>query len=211
MIKAFSVFNLSTITSSIHISKLIDLLAKEISLINKHTLNKSDKDSKRYVHDFLSLTKFKLNEEEESRKMKLEKEDNNINTKVEISFLSMALYNEKRSIINQPNSILDFNVSINKLNHNHEMLFECKSMLRETKYSISSIYTFNSNKNMNTKSLYPYTPNVNSFDIRIKKGFKAYLNELGITKDMLAFIKYLALDKEQRLYKKWLEDITVLL
>lgn len=207
MIKSILCFHLSTISSSMYISKLIDLITKEINVINKYTRNNDkDKESKHHVNDFLSSTQFKLKESEDSRKITLEKKDED--NKVAISFLSTSLFNDKRSLITQPNIIMDFNVSIEKNTNNREMIFECRSMLKEAKYSILSIYTFNKNA---SKPLYPYSPNVNSFDIGMKKGFQSLLFEQGITKDMVRLIKYLALEKEQRLYKKWLEDIKSLI
>lgn len=50
-------------------------------------------------------------------------------------------------------------------------------------------------------------PDFVSLDEEIQKGLSEYLINTGLDQPTVAFIEVMAMDKEQRLYMKWLQDI----
>lgn len=42
---------------------------------------------------------------------------------------------------------------------------------------------------------------------RLQTGLQEYLRGFGITEELATFIEHVSLDKEQRLYIKWLNDV----
>lgn len=58
------------------------------------------------------------------------------------------------------------------------------------------------------KPVETYTgPDFNSLDERLQSEFNDFLSSMGINEELAAFINVLAQDKDQRLYKKWLESV----
>jgi len=50
-------------------------------------------------------------------------------------------------------------------------------------------------------------PEFNTLDERLKTGLQDYLKSFGITEELAVFIEHVSLDKEQRLYMKWLKTL----
>jgi complement component 1 Q subcomponent-binding protein len=50
-------------------------------------------------------------------------------------------------------------------------------------------------------------PDFNSLDERLQAEFNDFLSSLGINEELASFINVLAQDKDQRLYKRWLENV----
>jgi complement component 1 Q subcomponent-binding protein len=50
-------------------------------------------------------------------------------------------------------------------------------------------------------------PNFNSLDERLQSEFSDFFASLGINEELMSFINVLSLDKDQRLYLKWLKNL----
>ena len=58
-----------------------------------------------------------------------------------------------------------------------------------------------------SRSNYFYSgPDYHSLDPSLKKALNDYFTELGINGELANFIDAVALDKDQKIYLKWLED-----
>lgn len=50
-------------------------------------------------------------------------------------------------------------------------------------------------------------PDFVSLDESIQKGLSSYMLDMGIDQQTTAFIEVMSIDKDQRLYMKWLQDV----
>lgn len=50
-------------------------------------------------------------------------------------------------------------------------------------------------------------PDFNTLDERLQTSLVEYLKAVGVNEEVAAFIEHVSLDKEQRLYMKWLKDV----
>lgn len=58
-----------------------------------------------------------------------------------------------------------------------------------------------------TRSNYFYSgPDYHSLDPSLKKPLNDYFNELGINSELANFIDAVSIDKDQKLYLRWLEE-----
>lgn len=50
-------------------------------------------------------------------------------------------------------------------------------------------------------------PDFNTLDERLQTALVEYLKSVGVNEEVAAFVEHVSLDKEQRLYMKWLKDV----
>jgi len=50
-------------------------------------------------------------------------------------------------------------------------------------------------------------PDFSSLDERVQTGLQEYLTSLGINEHVASFVEVMSLDKDQRLYMRWIEDV----
>ncbi len=64
------------------------------------------------------------------------------------------------------------------------------------------------NDYINQKATDAYTgPSFNSLDERLQSEFTDFMTSLGINEELMSFMNVMSVDKDQRLYLKWLKNI----
>lgn len=173
--------------------------------------------------EFIKSSGFTLLESPENAEIKLVK---NLGDKiVEIKYQASELANEdeegdamdeegkddkspeKES--NTAKSRADFNVVV-KRSDGSGMIFTCSSESAEM-----NIFNVTYSKKVDdlmkedsTKNVIPYLgPSFENLDEKVQKAFYEYLESLGLSDKLLAFIECSSIDKEQRMYMDWLQSI----
>jgi hypothetical protein len=83
----------------------------------------------------------------------------------------------------------------------------------DTSYEFNSVqYSDNVNQlyenYTNQKLIDNYTgPSFDTLDERLQSEFTDFFNSLGINEELMSFMNVLSVDKDQRLYSKWLKDV----
>ncbi len=107
-------------------------------------------------------------------------------------------------------NMADFSVYI-KLKADTGLIFDCTT--NETQISINNVqYTEELSKMSKTsrwERSYSYYsgPDFQSLDERLQTGIHEYLQSFGINEHLASFVEVMSLDKDQRLYMAWLENV----
>lgn len=105
----------------------------------------------------------------------------------------------------------DFTVFITNANGNKGMVVEATSM--DTEIAFNSILCSENMKTVKAmqrfeRSLTEYNgPDFTTLDERIQTSLTEYLEGYGINEHLAAFVECMSLDKDQRLYMRWLEKL----
>ena len=112
----------------------------------------------------------------------------------------------------QPNeNYCDFTVYIRDANSNKGMVVEATSM--DTEIAFNNVLVADDMKSvMNMprfeRSMNEYNgPDFTTLDERIQTSMTEYLEGYGINEHLAAFVEVMSLDKDQRLYMNWLNNV----
>ena len=109
------------------------------------------------------------------------------------------------------NNMVEFSVVIRRDGSETGLLFDCASS--ETEISISNVaHSDQISKDVKTarfeRNFCTYNgPDFNSLDERLQAGLSEFLQAHGIDEHLAAFVEVMSLDKDNRLYMQWLEDM----
>jgi complement component 1 Q subcomponent-binding protein, mitochondrial len=105
----------------------------------------------------------------------------------------------------------DFTVYVRKVGEERGMYFECASVNSEINISYCQLTNnVEEHKKINRieRGVTGYNgPEFESIDERLHTSFMELLRSFGINEELAIFIEHVSLDKEQRLYMKWLQDM----
>src|SRR5690348_15904670 len=105
----------------------------------------------------------------------------------------------------------EFSVRVIKKGGKNGLLVDASSM--DTSFEFNSIqYSEDVNAlltdYLNQKPVDSYTgPAFNSLDERLQSEFTAFLTNLGVNEELMSFMNVMSVDKDQRLYHKWLKNL----
>eukprot|EP00825_Cyclidium_porcatum_P017102 TRINITY_DN1992_c0_g3_i3.p1 TRINITY_DN1992_c0_g3~~TRINITY_DN1992_c0_g3_i3.p1 ORF type:complete len:280 (-),score=62.64 TRINITY_DN1992_c0_g3_i3:250-1089(-) len=105
----------------------------------------------------------------------------------------------------------DFTVAIQKENQKNGIIYECSTY--DSELTIHNINIVPAVEDYLKKSRYDKLsvdyngPEYQTLDERLQTALLDHLKSFGVNEEVTAFIEHLSLDKEQRLYIKWLGDI----
>lgn len=105
----------------------------------------------------------------------------------------------------------EFMIRVIKKGSNNGLLVDASSMdtsfeFNTVQYSedVNALY----NDFINQKAVDNYTgPSFNSLDERLQSEFTDFFTSLGINEELMSFMNVLSVDKDQRLYLKWLKNV----
>jgi hypothetical protein len=105
----------------------------------------------------------------------------------------------------------EFTIRVIKKGAKNGLLVDASSMdtsfeFNTVQYSedVSALFT----DYMNQKSVDIYTgPAFNSLDERLQSEFTEFFGSLGINEELMSFMNVMSVDKDQRLYHKWLKNL----
>ncbi len=105
----------------------------------------------------------------------------------------------------------EFSVRIIKKGAKSGLLLDASSMDTSFEFNtiqfhedVNSLY----NDYINQKTVDIYTgPAFNSLDERLQSELTDFLTSIGINEDLMAFMNVMSVDKDQRLYLKWLKNV----
>jgi complement component 1 Q subcomponent-binding protein len=119
---------------------------------------------------------------------------------------------EEREDVYGGENMCDFSVYVQSpTDENSGMIFDC--VTHDTEVSVNNVqYTTELSK---MKSLsrwergynYYAGPDFSSLDERLQTGLAEYLQAHGVNEHLAAFVEVMSLDKDQRLYMSWLDDV----
>ena len=107
-------------------------------------------------------------------------------------------------------NMADFSVYI-KLKDDTGLIFDCTT--NETEVSINNVMHTKELSKMSKVSRWERNynhyagPDFSSLDERVQTGLQEYLQSFGINEHLASFVEVMSLDKDQRLYMQWLEDV----
>jgi hypothetical protein len=110
-----------------------------------------------------------------------------------------------------PENMTEFIVRIIKKGGKSGLLIDASSI--DTSYEFNSIqYSEDVNTlhtdYVNQKTVDNYTgPAFNTLDDRLQTEFNEFFSSLGINEELMSFLNVLSVDKDQRLYLKWLKNM----
>ena len=105
----------------------------------------------------------------------------------------------------------DFTVLITEANGKNGLVVEATSM--DTEIAFNTVLVTDSMQKIKAmpkfeRSIQEYNgPDFTTLDERIQTSMTEYLEGFGINEHLAAFVECMSLDKDQRLYMKWLEDV----
>lgn len=120
-------------------------------------------------------------------------------------------YNNIIYFILVPENMTEFTVRVIKKGGKNGLLVDASSM--DTSFEFNSVqYADDVNglytDYMNQKSVDFYTgPAFNSLDERLQSEFTDFLTSVGINEELMSFMNVMSVDKDQRLYLKWLKSV----
>jgi complement component 1 Q subcomponent-binding protein len=107
----------------------------------------------------------------------------------------------------------DFTVYITQANSKKGLVVEATSM--ETEIQINNVLCSNEISRLRAlprfeRSMQEYNgPDFTTLDERIQTSLTEYLEGFGVNEHLAAFVECMSLDKDQRLYMKWLSDLKI--
>jgi complement component 1 Q subcomponent-binding protein len=105
----------------------------------------------------------------------------------------------------------DFTVLISDLQQKKGMIVEATSIDSEVTFNnvmMSNDLTRDANLNRFDRQMNHYSgPDFSTLDERIQTAITEYLSGFGIDEHLCAFVECITLDKDQRLYMKWLSGL----
>lgn len=110
-----------------------------------------------------------------------------------------------------PENMTEFIVRITKKGSKSGLLIDASTI--DTGFEINNLtYSENVNEDytniINQKVNDSYGgPSFTTLDERLQSEFTEFLNSLGINEELMSFINVLSVDKDQRLYLKWLKNV----
>ncbi|KAM3136646.1 hypothetical protein pb186bvf_011282 [Paramecium bursaria] len=114
----------------------------------------------------------------------------------------------------QPQDYADFTVYLTKSNGS-TLVYECSSFGSEIQINgVSITKDVQAHKKIPTyqRGLDSYEgPEFSTLDERLQQNLLEYLKNFGVNEELAAFIEHYSLDKEQRLYMRWLEQLKTFL
>ena len=105
----------------------------------------------------------------------------------------------------------DFSVFISESGSKRGMMVEATTM--DTEISFNNVVCCEDIEKMRNmprfeRSLQEYNgPDFSTLDERIQSSITEYMEGFGVNEHLAAFVECMSLDKDQRLYMKWLEDV----
>ena len=105
----------------------------------------------------------------------------------------------------------DFTVLITEANGKNGMVVEATSM--DTEIAFNTVLVTDQMPKIKAmpkfeRSIQEYNgPDFTTLDERIQTSLTEYLEGFGINEHLAAFVECMSLDKDQRLYMKWLKDV----
>lgn len=110
-----------------------------------------------------------------------------------------------------PNDFCDFNVYVQRDGEKNALVAECTSYEGEVNINyINSIQSIEGHRKLSkfdrSHEYYP-GPEFSTLDERLQTTFLEYLRGFGINEELSVFVEHLSLDKEQRLYMRWLKNV----
>eukprot|EP01017_Pseudomicrothorax_dubius_P025848 TRINITY_DN2836_c0_g1_i1.p1 TRINITY_DN2836_c0_g1~~TRINITY_DN2836_c0_g1_i1.p1 ORF type:complete len:250 (+),score=95.07 TRINITY_DN2836_c0_g1_i1:138-887(+) len=109
----------------------------------------------------------------------------------------------------QPGDYADFTVYLRREGEKNSLVVECTSFDSEINVNyINVIPDVEAHRKLSrfdrSQAYYP-GPEFNSLDERVQTSFIEYIRGYGINEELAVFVEHVSLEKEQRLYMKWLE------
>ena len=107
----------------------------------------------------------------------------------------------------------DFTVYITEANNKNGLVVEATSM--DTEIAFNTILVTDQMQRIKAmpkfeRSIQEYNgPDFTTLDERIQTSLTEHLEGYGINEHLAAFVECMSLDKDQRLYMKWLNDVKV--
>ena len=105
----------------------------------------------------------------------------------------------------------EFTVRVIKKGGKNGLLVDASSM--DTSFEFNTVQYADDvnglyNDYMGQKSVDFYTgPAFNSLDERLQSEFTDFLTSVGINEELMSFMNVMSVDKDQRLYLKWLKNV----
>ena len=169
------------------------------------------------IETFLNESGFRFNETETGLEMTLTKEVGD--KTVEIVFdARQPLPDDQPEEEKEPEeyegpseNYCDFTVFITEANGKRGLVVDATTM--DTEISVNNVQCTDDIKKMRQmprfeRSLQVYNgPDFSTLDERIQSSLSEYLEGFGINEHLAAFVECMSLDKDQRLYMKWLSDV----
>ncbi len=177
----------------------------------------AEKESSQEFNDsFLSKTSWKFSAPEDSTKITLEKTVDNKKITVVYSAKAPNYQNEEEIQENQENeeemnesNYLEFMVLVDSLKGN-QLVIELVTI--DGEITVNNIFPtkmgeeYTKNKTLSFISAEYNGPLFESLDENLQDKMLGFLNSLGINEDLAVFIESTAVEHEQTLYVKWLEN-----
>jgi complement component 1 Q subcomponent-binding protein len=110
-----------------------------------------------------------------------------------------------------PENMTEFTVRVIKKGAKNGLLVDASSM--DTSFEFNTVQyaedvTALFNDYINQKSVDFYTgPAFNSLDERVQSEFTDFMTSLGVNEELMSFMNVMSVDKDQRLYLKWLKSV----
>ncbi|KRW98390.1 Mitochondrial glycoprotein [Pseudocohnilembus persalinus] len=216
LLNAKPTFNFSTLEE---IEKSKGKLFKAVDREYKFEQDNFQKDES--IEEFLQQRNLKLVEQEDSIYIDLISEQDG--HQVTVSFQSRSPYEEgaeEEEVEQQQQQqeeempyqdYCDFTVYIQKKGEGKALAYECSSQDSEINvHAVNLVSDINAHKYQNRfeRITQQYVgPDFNTLDERLQTGFIEYLKSVGVDEELAAFVEHVSLDKEQRLYAKWLGEL----
>ena len=208
---AMTMMNNRCFSTSAAASKLAKALDKELQYEKENYAQLED------TANFLDESGFDFFEDKEGLNCYLRKEVDG--RKVEVQFSARQPppepegdeQQEHEGDMYDESNLCDFSVYIHRPGSEKGLIFDCST--NETEISISNVmFTSEISKMRDTHRFernfnYYNGPDFSSLDERLQAGLSEFLQGHGIDEHLAAFVEVMSVDKDNRLYMQWLEDM----
>eukprot|EP01016_Furgasonia_blochmanni_P050984 TRINITY_DN7955_c0_g1_i3.p1 TRINITY_DN7955_c0_g1~~TRINITY_DN7955_c0_g1_i3.p1 ORF type:complete len:219 (+),score=73.62 TRINITY_DN7955_c0_g1_i3:65-721(+) len=105
----------------------------------------------------------------------------------------------------------DFTVYLIREGSNEALVYEC--MTYDSEINVSYVNTVNDVEahkklsRLERSTVYYPGPDFQTLDERVQTALLEYLKSFGVNEEVAVFIEHMSLDKEQRLYMRWLKQV----
>ena len=108
-------------------------------------------------------------------------------------------------------NMCDFSVFVYRDGSENGLIYECST--NETEISINNVMFTSEITNMRNRTRFERSfnyyngPEFSSLDERLQAGLNEFLQGHGVDEHLAAFVEVMSIDKDNRLYMQWLEDM----